>query len=477
MSGAFRNRLLTGYQKIPLGLHSRCTVLMMFAILFLSYITFASTFNVVALTLYISVLLLSSMVLGPIFGAIAGSLGSIIGFGWFMIMTTFPFTLILSFISPSMTCLIAGLITVLPNQPERRYEFIGVLGGSAVYAITYWTYNLEILGFIPLVYLLTGIPVVLGLGLIGGLLSIYLLTPTRNFMLRIVGVQPKIVKDVISIPRADPIEEASSDEETVRVLRGGEFVGNRLRFKTKITNDTRHVITDVSLSIITYPRESLKLDGETSKRFAKLEPKGFRSPTFEFLPTQDCVRGDIIANVTFIDHIGRAHTFTTKPYVIRAVCDLLNPESITPENFQLKLASMQSGEMIVKIKEWTPEEMFSKTRQILESSNFFNVDSKIEDGSFVQRTILGWAKGKYTGKNIGIIVRITGKSGERGATCKITMSGEDEAMLMPAIDEIKQKLSAWLCPMCAGSIPEEQVNILKKGLSIICPFCGVTIDR
>ena len=138
---------------------------------------------------------------------------------------------------------------------------------------------------------------------------------------------------------------------------------------------------------------------------------------------------------------------------------------------------MQSGEMIVKIKEWTPEEMFSKTRQILESSNFFNVDSKIEDGSFVQRTILGWAKGKYTGKNIGIIVRITGKSGERGATCKITMSGEDEAMLMPAIDEIKQKLSAWLCPMCAGSIPEEQVNILKKGLSIICPFCGVTIDR
>ena len=36
----------------------------------------------------------------------------------------------------------------------------------------------------------------------------------------------------------------------------------------------------------------------------------------------------------------------------------------------------------------------------------------------------------------------------RTTTCKIQMSGEDEATIMSAIHEITQKLSAWLCHMC-----------------------------
>jgi len=57
------------------------------------------------------------------------------------------------------------------------------------------------------------------------------------------------------------------------------------------------------------------------------------------------------------------------------------------------------------------------------------------------------------------------------------MSGEDEAMLMPAIDEIAQKLSAWLCPRCGGALPQAAVDCLKSGKSACCPFCGATMDR
>ena len=78
---------------------------------------------------------------------------------------------------------------------------------------------------------------------------------------------------------------------------------------------------------------------------------------------------------------------------------------------------------------------------------------------------------------MGTKIIITGKPGTPGATCLVRVSGEDEAMILPAIDEVSQKLEAWLCPRCNGVLPIESVNELKKGKSSLCPFCGVTMDR
>jgi hypothetical protein len=83
----------------------------------------------------------------------------------------------------------------------------------------------------------------------------------------------------------------------------------------------------------------------------------------------------------------------------------------------------------------------------------------------------------YTGKNLGIQITISGRPEVKGATCKVRVSGEDEAMILPAIDEISQKLGAWICPRCSGALPNNAVKELKAGNSISCPFCGVTIDR
>jgi hypothetical protein len=267
-------------------------------------------------------------------------------------------------------------------------------------------------------------------------------------------------------------------ESEVRALRGGEFVGNRLRFKVKIVNDTEFIINDVTTTIVSYPRDTLRLEGESIKVVSKIEPTGFRSPSFEFLPTQDCVKGSVMSVVSYVNMRGELKTINVEPYVVRAVCDLLVPETISPEEFALKVSELRHGGMTMKVDDWTPEEMHSKTLQILESSNFSEVTSKIGSvGEYVESKIQGWAKGKYTGKMIAIEVVITGKPGLRGATCKIQMSGEDEAMLMPAIDEVTSKLSAWLCPMCSAPLPPAVTDELRDGKSVSCPFCGVTISR
>ncbi|MBD3405347.1 MAG: PQQ-binding-like beta-propeller repeat protein, partial [Candidatus Lokiarchaeota archaeon] len=267
-------------------------------------------------------------------------------------------------------------------------------------------------------------------------------------------------------------------ETQVKVLRGAEFVGNRLRYKVKVANESSSVITDVTITLVSYPKDSLKLYGEITKVVPKIDPEGFRSPSYEFAPTQDCVKGLISATVSFVDHKGTLHSTSTEPYEIRAVCDLLTPESITPEEFGIQLTELDRTDLTVKVDDWTPKEMHTKTLQALKESNFFQVgDHQTEKAGKVEREITGWAKGKYTGKNLGIQVTIIGTPGEKGAVCKLEMIGEDESMILPALDEISKRLSTWLCPQCNATLPMEIVQKLKLAECCECPFCGAVIDR
>jgi hypothetical protein len=175
---------------------------------------------------------------------------------------------------------------------------------------------------------------------------------------------------------------------------------------------------------------------------------------------------------------GRAHTLSTEPFVIRAVCDLLIPDQVSPEEFIQKLKIHEHGEIVIKVDEWTPEEMFEKALKIINESNFYEIDSNLEFKEGVAFGILmGLAKGKYTGKSVGVQISVTGPSQKKGASCTIKVSGEDDAMILPAIDDLKERLSAWLCPMCSSPLTLDNVANLREGKIVECPFCSVSIGR
>ena len=287
------------------------------------------------------------------------------------------------------------------------------------------------------------------------------------------------VSRAVTVVKRPPAMDDRKTQKTVEARRGGEFIGNRMRFKVKVLNPTEFTITDVTVFLISYPSVSLQIDSQNhSARFPKIEPEGFRSPTFDFLPTQDCVKGEIVAGVSFIDHKGTPHTLNTKPFIIRSVCDLLMPDKITAQDFELKLKELECGELVVKVVDWSPEEMFEKSLRILADANFYEVSSDIsETDGTVFATITGFAKGKYTGKEIGAQVNITGPAGEPGASCTIQVSGEDQAMILPAIDDLRERLSAWLCPNCSSPLNLDNVEKLKDGRVVTCSFCNVSIGR
>ena len=65
----------------------------------------------------------------------------------------------------------------------------------------------------------------------------------------------------------------------------------------------------------------------------------------------------------------------------------------------------------------------------------------------------------------------------KGASCTVRVSGEDQAMILPAIDDLRERLSVWLCPMCGSPLTLENVEDLKEGNVVVCPFCAVSIGR
>jgi hypothetical protein len=287
------------------------------------------------------------------------------------------------------------------------------------------------------------------------------------------------VSRAVTVVKRPPALEDRRARKTVEARRGGEFIGNRMRFKVKVLNNTEYTITDITVFLISYPSETLMIDrDEHSSFFPKIEPDGFRSPTFDFLPTQDCVKGEIVAGVSYIDHKGDPHTLNTNPFVIRSVCDLLMPDKITAQDFELKLKDLECGELVVKVLDLTPSEMFDKSLKILADANFYEVSSEQNetDGTLFA-TITGYAKGKYTGKQVAAKILISGPAGELGASCTIQVSGEDQAMILPAIDDLRERLSAWMCPNCSSPISIVNVEKLRDGKVVTCPFCSVSIGR
>jgi hypothetical protein len=84
---------------------------------------------------------------------------------------------------------------------------------------------------------------------------------------------------------------------------------------------------------------------------------------------------------------------------------------------------------------------------------------------------------KYTGKAVGVEITVTGPTNVKGASCKIQVSGEDQAMILAAIDDLGERLNAWLCPQCSSSLTLINVEHLRRGEAVQCPFCGVSIGR
>ncbi|MHA1908383.1 MAG: hypothetical protein ACW98Y_13875 [Candidatus Thorarchaeota archaeon] len=290
------------------------------------------------------------------------------------------------------------------------------------------------------------------------------------------------LKPRIEVAPEEPVEEYTpisepviTPSQDVEVYRGCEIIGGKFDFKVKVSNPTDFVITNVTVSLVAYPQDCIELGGESVKTISRIEVGGFRSPTFTLYPTKDCVQGKIVATVSFIDFRDQLHTLQVEPYLIRSVCDLLQPIKATAKEFNLLLGSLTKTDQEQTL-DWNARVLFTKAEKLLPAKNFhiIDTDERIVGDQFIG-TIRGYAVGKFTKKKVAVIFLIAGAENGRHSSVKVEALGDDIAMLPTTIDELAETMDSWICLRCGAPLETEQVEELGKRTPIRCKYCSHTL--
>jgi len=276
-------------------------------------------------------------------------------------------------------------------------------------------------------------------------------------------------------PKSKPKGGLKRDMEMdIKVLRGGEIKGKSYIFKVKVINTSEFNLTDITIQIVSYPYDCLKLTSKESQKINKLDAGGFVSPTFTFLPTHDCVKGKILANVSFVDIFNHLHMVEVQPHDISMVCGLFRPIKISNEDFS-KITSgildfAKAGDEF-NIS-YNPKLIFTKLKILLPDNNFEIInEEKKEIGDIFFGIIRGFAEGKFSKKKIGVEITISGNKDEDESICKIEAFSEDQFVLPPLISELNEELQTWTCTTCNKPLTEQQVQQLLAGKPITCNSC------
>ncbi len=295
-------------------------------------------------------------------------------------------------------------------------------------------------------------------------------------------IQADKSKPPVEVPEETPpetfeveVESVDDSEIGVQVFRGCEIVGGKFDYKVKVMNNSGYVITNVTVSIVAYPMDCMELAGESVKTISRIEVGGFRSPQFTLYPTKDCVQGKIVATVSYIDFLDQLHTQSVEPYLIRSVCDLLQPSKKTSVDFDLLLQNLEKTHQEQTL-DWNAQVLFTKAEKILPLKNFHVVDTEehIVSGEFIG-TIRGYAEGKYTKNKVAVIMMICGPENSRHSTVKVEALGEDVSMLPTTIDELADTMDSWICLRCGAPLDPDEVEELGRRQPIRCKYCTHTL--
>jgi len=246
-------------------------------------------------------------------------------------------------------------------------------------------------------------------------------------------------------PRAKPEASPKPKREEVFVGRGGDFQGGHYLYKVKVQNLTEFTISNVVVSVISYPDECLKLLEPPSeekgsaemRRYKRIPPNDFVTATFEFSPYKDCIKGEIQASVHYYDVRNKMHTVDVEPHPVKIVCDLLSPLRVGARDFDQLIASWSRTGEEQKLDGWNPRDFFNTATSSLTSKNFsvVSADSTVLGGQFTG-IIKCLAKGIFTNKRVGLVVYIRGPPEGRTSLVKVEANSEDESQVLPVFNEV-----------------------------------------
>ncbi|MFX0045270.1 MAG: HEAT repeat domain-containing protein [Candidatus Hermodarchaeota archaeon] len=251
-----------------------------------------------------------------------------------------------------------------------------------------------------------------------------------------VGARP--VVDEAEILEVEPTATRTSDDVTV--ASGVTISDNVLEFKVTVANDSEELATDITITVLSFPADSLRLLGEKTQTIEALKPGDRGTQTFAFEIDSEAIEGEIITSVNFFDSSFDKVTAKAGNCFVRSLYSQLRPLEMSLDEF----ADMRKGKAYWNrehVVEAPPRSLFKLTKDILERKNLYplRVESEKKEDMFMG-VVVGAGIGRYTSSRV--IVTVTAVGHVKGDLCRLRMDvlSDSSEILQIAASELFESL-------------------------------------
>jgi hypothetical protein len=236
----------------------------------------------------------------------------------------------------------------------------------------------------------------------------------------------------------DAIPLKTSD--TVVVVSTYNATPESLEFGITVENQSEELIHEVSIKVLLYPNEGLKPVEPLAQMIETIEPGGSESIIFGFDVINECVEGEFVSSVQFIDSKGEDIAAISGNIFVRSVFEQFEPLEITPE----EILSLKS-----ELKKWNREhslaveakELFDILKDLFLNWNLYTIQSECtEKENMFMGVVSGMAKGRITDMKLAVTLTVVGKIDDDLLKLRIDVLCEDPEILHTVASVLFEKI-------------------------------------
>ena len=210
-----------------------------------------------------------------------------------------------------------------------------------------------------------------------------------------------------------------------------------LEFRVTVSNNSIDPIQDVTVTLLSFPPDSLELTSNRINRIDEITSQGSDDSTvYIFRKTGENIEGEVITSLIFTDLLGERVSAKSGNCLIRSFFDQIETLDIDAAEFRHVKKQMH---------QWSREHAIAMDPQLLtgllydlaEKNNLslFSEDSSQREGMFLG-TIATGGKGSIKGSRIVVLFTVIGKIDDDLARIRVDVYSDDPEILHSAASQI-----------------------------------------
>ncbi len=246
-----------------------------------------------------------------------------------------------------------------------------------------------------------------------------------------------VVDDAVLL-QIEPTPLRTSDNVTV--MSGISFSDSELEFRVTVNNVGEDLAADLTISVLTYPMDSLRLAEDNTQTVEALRPGDREVRTFMFEITSEAIEGEIITSVTFFDRNYDKVAAKAGNCFVRSLYNQIQPLEMSVDEF----SEMKKGKAYWNrehVVEANPKSLFKLVKETLKRKNlhFLRTESSKQD-EMSMGVVVGTGLGKFSASRISVTVTIVGHAKGDLSRLRIDVLSEDSELLQVAASELFESL-------------------------------------